>query len=413
MAERISLAMVAAHAGVSVGTVSNYLNRPEVLTSATAARVAESIEALGYRRAAGRERTPAGELSADVGIATVASTAGVSVGTVSNFLNRPEMVAPETSRRVQEAIDELRYVRNIAARNLRLGHSRSIGLLVLDVGNPFFTDFVKGVEAVAGAAGYAVILGNTEGDTARQEAYLNLFQEQRVSGIIISPTGDVDARIRELRLRGTRAVLIAEERPHPEYSSLSTNDYAGAQLAINHLLATGRRRIAFITGPSRILQVQSRLAGVVDAMEAAGASASLTVIEAPAFTAEAGRSVGEAVLGRSPLPDAVFASNDLLALGVLQAAFAAELRVPQDVALIGYDDISYAAGAAVPLSSIRQASREMGAEAARMLLEEFDSADAPQHRHVTFQPELVVRRSTELVRDPARGAAPDDGALRS
>lgn len=344
------------------------------------------------------DRTPQPRRSSgEVGISEVAAAAGVSVGTVSNFLNRPGILAPATSARVQEAIDSLGYIRNIAARNLRVGRSHSIGLLVLDIGNPFFTDFIKGAEQVARAAGYAVLLGNTDEDATRESEYLALFLEQRVAGVIVTPTGEVREQIDKLRARGTRAVLIDEASAAPEFCSLAVNDFAGGRMAIEHLLALGRKHIAFVTGPARIRQVRARLDGVRAAI-AAVTGARLSIFETDAFAADAGRHAGEQILAlpAPERPTAVFAANDLLALGVLQAMFAAGVRVPEDVALIGYDDISYAASAAVPLTSIRQPSRIMGAQAATMLLAELEAGSDHAHQHVQFEPQIFVRSSTAL-----------------
>lgn len=390
-----TLADVAAAAGVSVATVSNFYNSPNRVAAPTALRIREAIDALNFvRRDRPRlaRRTPA-----EVGITEVAAVAGVSVGTVSNYLNRPGVLAPATSARVQQAIDALGYVRNIAARNLRVGRSRSIGLLVLDIGNPFFTDFIQGAEHVARAAGYAVILGNTEDDATRESEYLDLFLEQRVAGVIVAPTGDVTGQIEELRARGAHAVLLDEASAAPEFCSVAVNDFAGGRMAVEHLLDSGRTRVAFVHGPARIRQVRARYDGVRAAITAA-ADAQLTVYEADAFSLEAGRHAGERVIAlpANERPTAVFAANDMLALGVLQAMFAGGVNAPRDVALIGYDDISYAASAAVPLTSIRQPSRDMGAQAAAMLLAELESDEGHEHRHVQFEPQLVVRSSTAL-----------------
>lgn len=388
------LADVAAAAGVSVATVSNFYNRLDVVAAATASRIQQAIDSLSFVRQQDKPKTPR-KPPAEVGISEVATAAGVSVGTVSNFLNRPEVLAPATSARVQIAIDSLGYIRNIAARNLRVGRSRSIGLLVLDIGNPFFTDFIKGAEHVAGAAGYAVLLGNTEEDPERESAYLDLFLEQRVAGIIVAPTGEVQLHIDELRVHGTHAVLIEEASAAPAFCSVAVNDFAGGRMAVDHLLALGNTRIGFVSGPARIRQVQARLDGARSAM-GGFPNAVLEVFDASAFAVDAGREVGERILllPMSKRPTAVFAANDLLALGVLQAMFAAKVRVPQEIALIGYDDILFASSAAVPLTSVRQPSRDMGAEAARMLITEFESDDQHEHRHVQFEPQLIVRSST-------------------
>lgn len=322
-----------------------------------------------------------------VSVKDVAERAGVSVGTVSNALNHPEKVSPETRERIAAVIAELGFIRNDAARQLRVGRSSTIGLVVLDVRNPFFTDVARGAEDAAAEVGLSVTLGNSDEDPRREAAYLDLFEQQRVVGVLISPYGDLDERLAALRARGIRTVLV-DRRADGDVGSVSVDDVAGGSLAVQHLLDRGRRRIAFVGGPAGIRQMTDRLAGARSAVE--GARAELEVIETTAASVLEGRRVGEALAAREQRPDAVFAGNDLLALGLLQA-FALQgsgVRVPEDLALIGYDDIDFAASAVVPLSSIRQPAQLIGRTAVELLL----SDDEP--RQVVFQPELAVRAST-------------------
>jgi LacI family transcriptional regulator len=171
----------------------------------------------------------------------VALRAGVSVGTVSNVLNRPAKVTADTVARVQRAIDELGFIRNDAARQLRAGHSKTVGLVVLDVRNPFFTDVARGAEDKAAEAGLTVILGNSDENTDRESAYLDLFEEQRVHGVLISPFGDITTRLERLRQRGIPAVLVDRSSGDASFSSVSVDDLAGGRLAVEHLVAQGRR----------------------------------------------------------------------------------------------------------------------------------------------------------------------------
>lgn len=323
-----------------------------------------------------------------VSIRDVARYAGVSVGTVSNVLNRPEKVGADSVRRVQEAIAALGFVRNDAARQLRAGRSRSIGLVVLDAANPFYAELARGAQARAAEEGLAVLVASTDADATREDAYLDLFEEQRVSGVLISPRGEESPRLARLRSHGISCVLVDRKADDASLSSVSVDDVAGGRLAVQHLLELGRRRIAVI-GPREVRQVDDRMAGA----RAAAAEVEGAVIEE--FRTEnlsvlAGRDAGRAIAARDPSerPDAVFCANDLLAVGVLQAlAMLGGVRVPEDVALIGYDDIAFATATVVPLSSIRQPSALIGTTAVELLLEK-------EPRHVVFQPELVVRAST-------------------
>ena len=332
-----------------------------------------------------------------VSVKDVAAAASVSVGTVSNVLNRPDKVAAATVERVLRAIDELGFVRNDAARQLRAGRSRSIGLVVLDVGNPFFAEVVRGAEARAGDDGLVVLVGSSDEDPARESAYLDLFREQRVNGVLITPSsGDDIARLERAHAAGTSIVLLDHESEGSALGSVAVDDEEGGYLAVSHLLRIGRRRIAFVAGPLAIRQVAERLAGARRAIDEVE-GATLEVMELPALTVLHGRAAGEEIVARDAAarPDAVFAANDLLAVGVLQAfSLMGDVRVPDDVALIGYDDIDFASAAVVPLSSIRQPAHLLGWTAVDLLLRDLDDPDAGHERSVRFRPELVVRAST-------------------
>ncbi|MFS0897195.1 LacI family DNA-binding transcriptional regulator [Mycolicibacterium litorale] len=326
----------------------------------------------------------------------VAAAAAVSVGTVSNVLNSPDKVAPATVARVHAAIEELGFVRNDAARQLKAGRSRSVGLVVLDVGNPFFTDIARAAEQRAGEHNLTVLLGTSDDDPRRERAYLDAFDEQRVFGLLVSPIGDDLDRLRASRQRGTPVVLVDRDGTGTPFDSVAVDDVAGARLAVDHLCATGRRRIAFVSGPTELRQVRDRLRG---AREAVGdvAGATLEVIDTPALTVLAGRAVGERLRQRPPgrRPDAVFCANDLLAIGVLQAlALMGDIRVPDDIALVGYDDIDFARSAVVPLTSVRQPTRAIGTTAVDLLMAAAEEGSAHSAGHIVFQPELVTRDST-------------------
>ncbi|MGN7978128.1 LacI family DNA-binding transcriptional regulator [Microbacterium sp. 22195] len=329
-----------------------------------------------------------------VGVKDVAVAAGVSVGTVSNVLNQPDRVSARTAERVQKAIRELGFVRNDAARQLRAGRSRSIGLVVPDIGNPFFAEVARGAEDRAAEAGMTVLLGNSDESDVRQEAHLELFQEQRVNGVLLTPASDDLSSLRRFTDAGMPVVLVDHEVDEGEIPSVSVDDVEGGRLAVKHLLDAGRRRIAYVSGPRSVRQVAERLQGAQAAVaEVPGAT--LEVVEQASLTVLQGRAAGEALAARAEQdrPDAVFAANDLLAVGLLQAfSFASGVRVPEDIAMVGYDDIDFASATVVPLSSVRQPARLLGRTGVELLLKELDGAD--HDRRVRFQPELVVRDSS-------------------
>lgn len=325
----------------------------------------------------------------------VAALAGVSPATVSNALNHPAKVSPTTLARIQSAIDELGYIRNDAARQLRAGTNRAVGMIVLDIANPFFTDVARGVEDVLLEDQRPLILGNSSQEPRRETTYLDLFEQQRMDGVLITPVANVLDRLRRLRDRGTSVVLVDRMTRAKEFSSVSIDDKMGGRIATEHLLAIGRRRIAFIGGPANLTQVSNRLSAARAAVEAHG-KGEISFVETDSMNAEAGRVGVEQLLSlpKRKRPNAVFAANDLVALGVLQALTLRGVHVPDDIAIIGYDDIDFASSAAIPLSSVRQPAHTMGSTAAHLLLDVIADPAGSRVRHITLKPELVVRRST-------------------
>ncbi len=337
-------------------------------------------------------RTPTRSAS----VKDVAALAGVSLGTVSNVLNRPDRVSTVTRARVEQAMAELGFVRNESARQLRAGRSRTLAYVMLDVTNPFFTDVAGGIEAAIGDSDMSLFLCNSDNDPLRESAHLDHLQEQRVQGIFVTPVAPESARLDQLAARGIPLVLVDRGRGDDSLCSVAVDDLAGGRLAGEHLVEQGHTRMAFIGGPVSIGQVRERQQGASQAWAAAGLDPDdLVPLPTDALGFAQGREAGERLLGlpAGRRPTAAFCANDLLAIGLLQHVAGAGLRVPEDLAIIGYDDIDFAAAAAVPLTSVRQPRRELGSAAARLLL---DEAEDPEHRHqqLLFTPELVARAST-------------------
>jgi LacI family transcriptional regulator len=242
----------------------------------------------------------------------------------------------------------------------------------------------------------SVLLGNSDESAAREASYLDLFREQRVNGVLITPTGDDLATLERMQDAGVPVVLVDRELPDSAMRSVAVDDVEGGYLAASHLLSLGRTRIAYVCGPRTTPQVADRLEGAERAV-AENPDARIEVVELPALTVLQGRAAGEAIVARARAdrPDAIFAANDLLAVGLLQAlSLMADVRVPDDIALIGYDDIDFAAATVVPLSSIRQPAHLIGHTAVDLLLRGLDGEDEDETRNVRFRPELVVRAST-------------------
>lgn len=331
-----------------------------------------------------------------VSIREVAEQAGVSLGTVSNVLNRPEMVAEATRQRVEKVIKELGFVRNASAHQLRAGHSHYLGLVVLDVTNPFFTEVARGVEDAANAAGYIVILCNSDSSPGKENRYLRVLEEQRPAGILITPVQNDVSYLQHLRQQGIAVVLLDRLSRARGLCSVAVDDVLGGALATRHLLELGHRRIAFVSGPLTMRQCAERRQGMRRATREAGLDPDKVTSEiaATAQNAAAGEQCVETLLQQEPRPTAVFCANDLLALGLMRGLHQRGIRVPDDIALVGYDDVEFASVLSPALTSIRQPKYELGRAAAELLLDEIESKTAHEHRQVVYTPELLVRAST-------------------
>jgi LacI family transcriptional regulator len=328
----------------------------------------------------------------------VARQAGVSLGTVSNVLNHPEKVSEAKRAQVLHAIDDLGYVRSEWARQLRVGRGRTVGLIVLDMRNPFFTDVARGAQDAAEETGLRVILCNTDERPEREEAHLADLVEYGAMGVLVIPADTETDRYELLRRRRIPFIFVDRNVDSPIACSVGVDDVAGASAAIAHLIALGHRRIAMVTGTGRLTQVTDRIDGAMRAVKAAGLpDDTIQFIECGALTFSEGFDAAQRVLGSTSRPTAVFCTNDLLALGVLQVMTQRGISVPGEMSVVGYDDIDFAAAAAVPLTSVRQPSSRIGHVALELLLAETRAEDEGrphEHHRVVFTPELVVRSSS-------------------
>ncbi|WP_243229591.1 LacI family DNA-binding transcriptional regulator [Microbacterium sp. CIAB417] len=330
-----------------------------------------------------------------VGIRDVAELAGVSISTVSNALNRPGRVSEELAQRVREASDRLGYVPLQAAQQLRVGRSALLGMTVINITNPFFADLVAGAEEVASDAGLRILVGNANDDIAKELEYLELFDRVQVEGVLVSPFGPIEPWQQRVRDRRMPVVLVDAVDDDAVLPSVSLDDVAGGRLAAEHLIDIGCRRLAFVGARQEVRQVRERLAGAQLAVDA-HPGISLEPIWTTSATTGRGLAFADELADRRPddRPDGVVSSNDHLAMGLVHGLTARGIRVPQDIAVVGYDDIEFAAIATVPLTSVRQPAREMGRAAAELLISRIAGTEAPDLANVVYQPELVVRAST-------------------
>jgi LacI family transcriptional regulator len=293
-------------------------------------------------------------------------------------------------------MEELGFVRNEGARQLRAGHSRTLAYVMLDATNPFFTDVAQGIELAAEAADLSLFLCNSDNRSTRENTHLALLQQQRVQGILITPVDPDSAQLDQIARHGTPLVIVDRTRKERSFCSVAVDDLLGGRLAVEHLVDQGHTRVAFIGGPRSIGQVEDRYQGAREAWaESDLPDDGLVLLGTASPTVAEGRSAGERLAGipAKRRPTGAFCANDLLALGLLQQSIVSGRRVPQDLAIVGYDDIEFASAAAVPLTSVRQPRQELGRRAAELVL---DEANNPEHVHqqITYEPELVARTST-------------------
>jgi len=329
-----------------------------------------------------------------VTIREVANLAQVSLGTVSNVLNNPLVVAPATRKRVLDAIDSTRFVRNTAAHQLRAGKSRTIGVVLLDIANPFFTEIVRGAEHVLREQDYVLMLCSTDESAKREQRYFRVLEEHRVDGILVCPVdSDLESAV-ALVASGIPTVLLDRDGSSHGLCSAAVDDIRGAELAADHLFELGHQAIALVNGPATIRQCIDRKEGARRSVQRARCrSASLQEIVVGALTIDQGEGAVAALLAGKPRPSAVMCANDLLAFGVLRGLAAAGVAVPEEMAVVGYDDVVFASMLSPSLSSVRQPKYELGVAAAELLLEEVTGAPH-EHRAIRFEPELVVRASS-------------------
>ncbi|MEW2508251.1 LacI family DNA-binding transcriptional regulator [Amycolatopsis sp. NPDC047767] len=326
----------------------------------------------------------------------VAAAAGVSVGTVSNVLNRPNRVSIATRSKVEKAIADLGFVRNELARHLRAGHSRVLAYVMLDGRNPFFTDVAAGMEDVAAQEDLSLFLCNSTNLAVREADYLSSLEQQRVQGVLITPVDPNSPRLDEIAQRGTPLVIVDRTRRGDSHCSVAVDDVVGGEIAVRHLLEQGHERVAFVGGRLDIGQVRDRREGALRALREAGLEKDRLVdITTSQMGVVDGGNAGRRLAGlpAATRPTAAFCANDLLALGLLQTCAALDLRVPHDLAIVGYDDIEFASAATVPLTSVRQPRHRLGRTAAELLMQETREL-VHTHQQVTFTPELVVRASS-------------------
>ena len=327
-------------------------------------------------------------------IREVAESAGVSYATVSHVINNTRLVSQQTRERVVAAMNTLNYRPNALARSLRQGKTNTLGLVLPDSANPFFAEISRSIEDEAFKKGYSVFLCNTELDTQRELFYVDVLSKKQVDGIIFVAAGDQADSLDFLVRRNMPGVMIDRDIPNVEVDAVLTDHQLGGFLATRHLLELGHKHIACIAGPSSITPSAERITGYRNALQQAGLAYNESLIVRGDYHAQSGMEITHFILKMDPRPTAIFALNDLMALGALRAAAEAGCSVPKELAIVGYDDIEIAHFTNPPLTTIAQPKKEIGAQAVNLLVDRISQKSRPPSRLV-LAPELIIRRSTK------------------
>ncbi len=298
----------------------------------------------------------------------VAAVAGVSPTTISRYLGRSIVLPQATRDRIDAAIAALDYRPNLLAKRLSTGRAEAIGLVTPEIDNPFFAQLAAAVEAEAEKHGYAVYMTSTHGDPLREIGAVRRMRDGHVDGLVLITSRPDDGALARLLADDDKVVLLDEDVPGIGLCRVFAQNEHGAWLATRHLIAAGHRHIAFIGGPPGLMSVQERKAGFERAMAEAGLPAAPQAVLLRDYSRAFGDQAATILLGLNPRPSAIFASSDYLAIGVLGAFQRAGLSVPQDMSLIGFDDMPFADLVNPPLTTIRQPVPEMGRLAFQVLL---------------------------------------------
>jgi LacI family transcriptional regulator len=326
-----------------------------------------------------------------VRLADIAREAGVDTATVSRALNSGYGVRKELRARIADIAKRMSYRPNLVARGLVTGRSHTLALAISDIRNPFFSELARGAEDAARAAGYDLVLCNSDFDPAKQMAYFWSLQRKRVDGIIMAAVDGLDReQVRELETAGTPVVLLSRLRGTRAFSSVRPDNARGGAIAAAYLAGLKHRKLAVLAGPPRHTNMKDRTTGFLAAVRAAGLPDPLTLHAR--HDVGSGYEMGKKLFADRKGVTAIFATNDALAFGVLRAALDCGVRIPADISLIGFDDVEMASISHPPLTTIRQPKYELGQAAAEILIRRAGNADVPPE-HRVFDVRLVERQS--------------------
>lgn len=325
----------------------------------------------------------------------VARRARVSIATVSRVLNKSDKVVPETRAAVEQALLDLGYRPSRVARRLRMNSGRAhlVGLIIPDIQNPFYAEIARGVEDVAYANEYALILCNSDENPDKERFYLDVMRDESVDGLVLPPFDDSDAAVIELVKTGLPVVCVDRSLAKVQTDIVEVDNHRGAFEAVSHLIEKGHRGIGLIEGRSHVSTSRERRRGYLDALAAHGIAARKELMRSGDFKQESGRVLANELFDLRKPPAALFVCNNLMTVGALAALHHRGLRVPHDVAVVGFDDLPWAEALDPPPTVVRQPAYEVGRQAMELLLKRIMEPARPAVT-VRLLPELVVRRST-------------------
>ncbi|MCX6942165.1 MAG: LacI family DNA-binding transcriptional regulator [Verrucomicrobia bacterium] len=325
----------------------------------------------------------------------VAQRAKVSIATVSRVLNKSDKVVPETRAIVEQALRELGYRPSRVARRLRMkdGRAHLVGLIIPDIQNPFYAEIARGVEDAAYAAEYALLLCNSDENPEKERFYLDVMRSESVDGIVLPPFDDTDAAVIEMAATGMPVVCVDRSMAKLKTDLVEVDNHRGAFEAVSHLLDKGHKHIGLIEGRSQVSTSRERRRGYLDALTERGITVRKELMRAGDFKQESGRILANELLALRKPPTALFVCNNLMTVGALATIHQRGLRVPQDVAIVGFDDLPWAEALDPPLTVVRQPAYEVGRQAMELLLKRIMDPDRASVT-VRLLPELVPRSST-------------------
>ena len=326
-------------------------------------------------------------------IRDVAKKAGVSVATVSHVINGTRKVAPETEARVRRAMEELGYQPNAIAQSLRKRTTYAVGILVSDITNPFFATLVRGAEDAALEAGYSVIVCNSDEDPQKEDMYIRALWRRRIDGMLIAPTRDgTSPAIQELVQRKLPFVFVDRRAKGIEADAVLSDNIGGAYLVTKHLIERGHKRIGIVLGIPGATTTEERLLGYRQALEETGLPFTEDLVVWGGYRMEGGRKACAKLLSLSDPPTAIFSTNNLMTVGVLQELSHRSIKIPEEVAVVGFDDLEWAEIVYPPLTVVAQRPYEIGYQAFKILLRRLNRSEGMQEVRVSV--ELKIRRSS-------------------